>query len=314
MRAGAPVLAGRSPAWSRRSAATPPLYVDPRDPEDLARALERLAADPALRADALRARSQLGRGALVGGVRRAPTSRPIPAAALGSADDGSRSSAPAGSPRPTPASRPRRSSLPARLTARGHEVVVYCRPARGRPPAARVEGRAPGPPARRCATSTSTRSCTRSCPRCTRRVGCAPTSRCCSSPATRPMCLITRGAGHPDRHQRRRPRLRPLASGRRSAKAYLRFAERNAPRWADEAHHRLARGRRRSSSAATGARIGVVPYGVEDPGHDGTETLERLGLEPRKLHPLRRAPGAREQPARARRGVLAHRRRAGAAA
>ena len=39
---------------------------------------------------------------------------------------------------------------------------------------------------------------------------------------------------------------------------------------------------RRSSSAVTAARIGVVPYGVEDPGHDGTDTLERLGLEPRK--------------------------------
>ena len=25
-----------------------------------------------------------------------------------------------------------------------------------------------------------------------------------------------------------------------------------------------------------------MPYGVEDPGHDGTETLERLGLEPRR--------------------------------
>ena len=31
-----------------------------------------------------------------------------------------------------------------------------------------------------------------------------------------------------------------------------------------------------------GRRIGVVPYGVEDPGHAGTQTLERLGLEPRK--------------------------------
>jgi glycosyltransferase involved in cell wall biosynthesis len=31
-----------------------------------------------------------------------------------------------------------------------------------------------------------------------------------------------------------------------------------------------------------GSRIGVVPYGVQDPGYDGTETLERLGLEPRK--------------------------------
>jgi glycosyltransferase involved in cell wall biosynthesis len=65
------------------------------------------------------------------------------------------------------------------------------------------------------------------------------------------------------------------------AKAYLRFAERNAARWADEALTD-------SSVVADiftrryGEQIGVIPYGVEDPGHDGTETLERLGLEPRK--------------------------------
>ena len=31
-----------------------------------------------------------------------------------------------------------------------------------------------------------------------------------------------------------------------------------------------------------GERIGVVPYGVEDPGYDGTGTLERLGLQERR--------------------------------
>src|SRR5207247_1533597 len=31
-----------------------------------------------------------------------------------------------------------------------------------------------------------------------------------------------------------------------------------------------------------GQRIGVVPYGVEDPGYDGDRTLQRLGLEPRR--------------------------------
>jgi len=65
------------------------------------------------------------------------------------------------------------------------------------------------------------------------------------------------------------------------AKAYLRFAERNAPRWADEALT--------DSQAVAevfeqryGRRIGWVPYGVEDPGHTGTQTLERLGLQPRR--------------------------------
>jgi glycosyltransferase involved in cell wall biosynthesis len=31
-----------------------------------------------------------------------------------------------------------------------------------------------------------------------------------------------------------------------------------------------------------GQRIGVVPYGVEDPGHAGTDALTEFGLEPRK--------------------------------
>jgi glycosyltransferase involved in cell wall biosynthesis len=63
------------------------------------------------------------------------------------------------------------------------------------------------------------------------------------------------------------------------AKAYLRFAERSAPRWADVAltdSHAVADIFERRYRQ----RIGVVPYGVEDPGHVGTGTLERLGLEP----------------------------------
>jgi glycosyltransferase involved in cell wall biosynthesis len=49
MRAGAPVLAGRAPGVVE-SAGDAALYADPRDPEDLARALERLGADADLRA------------------------------------------------------------------------------------------------------------------------------------------------------------------------------------------------------------------------------------------------------------------------
>jgi glycosyltransferase involved in cell wall biosynthesis len=95
-----------------------------------------------------------------------------------------------------------------------------------------------------------------------------------------PLCLIMRWASIPavinvdglDSDRRKWPAL---------AKAYLRFAESTAPRWADEAitdSHAVAD----TFEQRYGQRIGVVPYGVSDPGYDGTETLERLGLEPRK--------------------------------
>src|SRR5260370_20277100 len=76
-----------------------------------------------------------------------------------------------------------------------------------------------------------------------------------------PLCLITRAAGIPTVIN-----VDGLDSDRSkwpgAAKAYLRFAERNAPRWADEA----------LTDSDTVAeifeqrydrRIGVVPYGVE---------------------------------------------------
>jgi glycosyltransferase involved in cell wall biosynthesis len=95
-----------------------------------------------------------------------------------------------------------------------------------------------------------------------------------------PLCLITRRASIPavinvdglDSDRRKWPAF---------AKAYLRFAESKAPRWADRTitdSHAVAEVFERRY----GRRIGVVPYGVQDPGDDGTETLERLGLEPRK--------------------------------
>ncbi|MGE4427770.1 MAG: glycosyltransferase [Solirubrobacteraceae bacterium] len=66
-----------------------------------------------------------------------------------------------------------------------------------------------------------------------------------------------------------------------TAKAYLRFAERNAPRWADVALT--------DSDAVAEVfaqryqqRIGVIPYGVEDPGYTTTEALDGLGLQPRE--------------------------------
>src|SRR6201999_1405799 len=85
-----------------------------------------------------------------------------------------------------------------------------------------------------------------------------------------PLCLIMRWADIPsvinvdglDSDRRKWPAL---------AKRYLRFAEATAPRWADEAitdSHAVAD----IFERRYGKRIGVVPYGVSDPGDDGTET------------------------------------------
>jgi len=98
-----------------------------------------------------------------------------------------------------------------------------------------------------------------------------------------PMCRITRRAEIPtvinvDGLDSDRSKWPPVA------KAYLRFAERNAPRWADTAltdSHAVAE----IFEQRYGQRIGVVPYGVEDPGDTdppATATLEKLGLEPRR--------------------------------
>ncbi|HVL96546.1 MAG TPA: glycosyltransferase [Solirubrobacteraceae bacterium] len=95
-----------------------------------------------------------------------------------------------------------------------------------------------------------------------------------------PLCMVTRVAGIPTVIN-----VDGLDSDRRKwpapAKRYLRFAERNAPRWADRAitdSHAVAD----VYEHRYGRRIGVVPYGVQDPGWDGTGTLERLGLESRR--------------------------------
>ncbi len=95
-----------------------------------------------------------------------------------------------------------------------------------------------------------------------------------------PLCLIPRRRGIPTVIN-----VDGLDSARRKwpavAKSYLRFAESHAPLWADRAitdSHAVAD----IFERRYGIRIPVVPYGVEDPGHTGTDALERLGLEPRK--------------------------------
>jgi glycosyltransferase involved in cell wall biosynthesis len=95
-----------------------------------------------------------------------------------------------------------------------------------------------------------------------------------------PLCLITRGRGIPTLIN-----IDGLDSNRRKwnrfAKTYLRWAERVSPRMATRAitdSHAVAQ----IFEKAFGKRIGVVPYGAEGPPETGTQTLERLGLEPRK--------------------------------
>ena len=122
------------------------------------------------------------------------------------------------------------------------------------------------------------------------------------------MCLITRApASRPSststgwtRTRRKWPAL---------AKAYLRFAERTAPRWADEAitdSHAVPR----SSSAATAAASAWCPTASRTRATTGTEHARAPGPRAAQVHPVRRAAGAREQPAPAGRGVRPHRRRA----
>ncbi len=169
--------------------------------------------------------------------------------------------------------------LASRLTARGHEVVVYCRPhvvdRRLRTwKGARLVHL---PTLRNKYLDTFTHTLLSSVHAARRE---RPDVALFFIAGNSPLCLVTRAAGIPtvinvdgldsDRSKWPRP-----------AKAYLRFAERQAPRWADHAltdsHVVAAIFERRY-----GRRIGVVPYGVEDPGHEGDETLARLGLEPRR--------------------------------
>jgi glycosyltransferase involved in cell wall biosynthesis len=95
-----------------------------------------------------------------------------------------------------------------------------------------------------------------------------------------PLCLVTRIAGIPTLIN-----VDGLDSDRRKwpapAKRYLRFAERNSPRWADRAitdSHAVAD----IYEHRYGRRIDVVPYGVQDPGFNGRSTLDELGLESRR--------------------------------
>jgi glycosyltransferase involved in cell wall biosynthesis len=169
--------------------------------------------------------------------------------------------------------------LASRLTARGHEVVVYCRPHVVDRTLKRYKGaelvHLRTVQNKYLDTFVHTFLSAIHVARVTK-----PDVALFFIAGNSPLCVITRWASIPavinvdglDSDRRKWPAF---------AKAYLRFAERTAPRWSDEAltdSHAVAD----IFEQRYGERIGVVPYGVEDPGHDGTETLERLGLEPGK--------------------------------
>lgn len=169
--------------------------------------------------------------------------------------------------------------LASRLSARGHEVVVYCRPHVVDPSLREYKGArlVHLPTIRNKYLDTFTHTLL-SALHAARRLH--PDVALFFIAGNSPMCRITRRADIPtvinvDGLDSDRSKWPPLA------KAYLRFAERNAPRWSDAAltdSHAVAD----VFEARYGTRIGVVPYGVEDPGGEGTATLERLGLEPRR--------------------------------
>jgi glycosyltransferase involved in cell wall biosynthesis len=169
--------------------------------------------------------------------------------------------------------------LASRLVQRGHEVVVYCRPHVVDPSLHEWKGaRLIHMPTVRNKYLDTFAHTLLSSVHAARRL--RPDVALFFIAGNSPMCMVTRAAGIPtvinvdglDSDRSKWPNV---------AKAYLRFAERNAPRWADRAltdSHAVAD----IFEQRYGRRIGVVPYGVEDPGYEGTGTLERLGLEPRK--------------------------------
>jgi glycosyltransferase involved in cell wall biosynthesis len=170
--------------------------------------------------------------------------------------------------------------LASRLSARGHDVVVYCRPHVVDRSLRQYRGArlVHLPTIRNKYLDTFTHTLLSALHTARRE---RPDVALFFIAGNSPLCLITRAAGIPTVIN-----VDGLDSDRSKwpgpAKAYLRFAERNAPRWADESltdSHVVADVFERRY----GRRIGVIPYGVEAPPSDGgTETLDRLGLEPRK--------------------------------
>jgi glycosyltransferase involved in cell wall biosynthesis len=170
-------------------------------------------------------------------------------------------------------------ALAGRLAARGHDVIVYCRPHVVDRKLASYKGarlvHLPTIQNKYLDTFVHTLLSALHAARVTR-----PDVALFFIAGNSPLCRITRAAGIPTLIN-----IDGLDSDRQKwpapAKAYLRFAESAAPRWADRAitdSHAVAE----TYERRYGHRIGVVPYGVDDPGHAGRGVLDELGLEPRR--------------------------------
>jgi glycosyltransferase involved in cell wall biosynthesis len=169
--------------------------------------------------------------------------------------------------------------IASRLTARGHRVTVYCRPHVVDPRITSWKGAdlIHLPTIRNKYLDTFVHTFL-STLHASYRLG--PDVALFFIAGNSPLCLITRGKAIPTLIN-----VDGLDSNRRKwnrfAKAYLRLAERLAPRMADRAitdSNAVAH----IFEQSFGRRIGVVPYGAEAPPDTGTDTLERLGLEPRR--------------------------------
>jgi glycosyltransferase involved in cell wall biosynthesis len=170
--------------------------------------------------------------------------------------------------------------ITSRLTARGHQVTVYCRPHVVDPSIRTWKGAelVHLPTLRNKYLDTFVHTLLSAVHAARRRP--RPDVALFFIAGNSPLCLITRMAGIPTVIN-----VDGLDSDRRKwnrfAKSYLRSAERLSPRLATRAitdSHAVAHiyGRR------YGREIGVVPYGAEVPREMGSDVLQRLGLESRR--------------------------------
>jgi glycosyltransferase involved in cell wall biosynthesis len=169
--------------------------------------------------------------------------------------------------------------ITSRLTARGHDVTVYCRPHVVDPGIRRWKGAelVHLPTVRNKYLDTFVHTLLSSLHAANR---VKPDVALFFIAGNSPLCLVTRMAGIPtvinvdglDSDRRKWNRL---------AKSYLRAAERLSPVMATRAitdSHAVAR----IYEERYGREIGVVPYGAELPSPHDSDVLERLGLEPRR--------------------------------
>ncbi|MBA3301358.1 MAG: glycosyltransferase, partial [Thermoleophilaceae bacterium] len=169
--------------------------------------------------------------------------------------------------------------ITSRLTAMGHEVTVYCRPHVVDPNLREWKGAelVHLPTIRNKYLDTFVHTLLSSVHTAKRL---KPDVALYFIAGNSPLCLITRSAGIPTLIN-----VDGLDSSRRkwnrSAKAYLRLAERLSPKLATRAitdSYAVAQ----IFERRYGRQIGVVPYGAEAPAQTGIDTLDRLGLEPRE--------------------------------